>query len=115
MSLLCSRSFASNNVGFNSCVGLKILSWCQTTYQDAGLHMFLIFQLFVFSFLVSQRFMRIPSSSEIGMKCWKQQWQLYNRKKDCLVAAFHIFLGQPYEEIYIHSLKMSVQEHKHYP
>lgn len=58
-----------------------MLSWCQTTYQDAGLHMFLIFQLFVLSFLVSQGLMRIPSSSETEMKYWKQQWQLHNRKK----------------------------------
>lgn len=41
--VLCSWSFANNNVGFISCVGLKMLSWCQTTYQDAGLHMFWIF------------------------------------------------------------------------
>lgn len=40
LSVLCSWSFAKNNVGFISCVGLKMLSWCQTTYQDAGLHVF---------------------------------------------------------------------------
>lgn len=86
-----------------------MLSWCQTTYQDAGLHMFLIFQLFVLSFLVSQRLMRIPSSNETEMEYWKQQWQLHNiERKDYLVAAFHNFLGQPYKEIYIWSLNMSV-------
>jgi len=43
--------------------------------------MFLIFHLFVLSFLVSQRLVRIPSSNETEVQYWKQQWQLRNRQK----------------------------------
>lgn len=77
LSVLCSWSFAKNNVGFINCVGLKMLSWCQTTYQDAGLHMFLIFQLFVLSFLVSQRLMKITSTM-------KQKWSIGNSSGSCI-------------------------------
>lgn len=108
-SVLCPWSFANNNVGFISCVGLKMLSRCPTTYQDAGLQMFWIFQLFVLSFLVSQRIMRTPSSNEKEMECWKQQQQLHNvERKDFLMSAFHSVFGQLNKEIYICSLKMSV-------
>lgn len=64
LSVLYPWNFANNNVGFICCVGLKMLSQCQTTYQAAGLQMFWIFQLFILSFLVSQRLMRTSSSNE---------------------------------------------------
>lgn len=109
LSVLYPWSFANNNVGFICCVGLKMLSQCQATYQAAGLQMFWIFQLFVLSFLVSQRLMRTSSSNEKLMEYWKQQWQLHNlERKDYLMPAFHNVLGQPNKEIYIWSLKMSV-------